>query len=379
MNNRIALTLVLTVLASAPALSPAYAAELEKTDLFVAGEGGYAVYRIPGIIAAGDTLLAYCEARKHGGADWGAIDVVMRRSTDGGKSWEPQRKVATPPGDAEQNPASHGRKPGELTVNNPVAIAGGDGRTVHFLYCVEYNRCFYTRSDDAGLTFADPVEITQTFDRFRPAYDWKVLATGPGHGVRLSNGRLLVPVWLSTSTGGPHRPSRVATIYSDDDGRTWHAGELVPTPELVNPSETAAVELPGGRVMLNIRHEGEPHQRAVVVGPDGAGGWGEVRFDPALPEPVCMGSLVGLGDGAILFVNPHNPSGRERKNLTVKLSADAGATWPAARTVEAGPSAYSDLAVTRDGTILCLYERRKGLTLARFSRAWLSDREGDAP
>ena len=374
MNNRTALSLVLVALASPLVL----AAELEKTDLFVGGEGGYAVYRIPGIVTLGNTVLAYCEARKHGGADWGEIDVVMRRSTDGGRTWGRQRKVVVPPADAKQNPVSPKRKPGEITVNNPVMIADPDRGAVHLLFCVEYNRCFYTRSDDGGATFAGVVEVTSTFERFRPQYDWKVYATGPGHGIRLDRGRLLVPVWLSTAAAGPHRPSCVATIYSDDGGRTWQAGEIVPTPELVNPSETAAVELTGGRVMLNIRHEGQPHQRAVVTGPDGAGGWGEVRFDPALPEPVCMGSLVALGRDAILFSNPHNPTGRERKNLTVKLSTDAGATWPAARTLEVGPSAYSDLAVAADGTIFCLYERAKGLTLARFDRAWLTGPPGDS-
>ncbi len=68
-------------------------------------------------------------------------------------------------------------------------------------------RCFYIRSDDDGLTFTKPVEITATFDQFRPEYDWKVLATGPAHGIQLKSGRLLVPVWLSPGTGGhAHRP-----------------------------------------------------------------------------------------------------------------------------------------------------------------------------
>ena len=76
--------------------------------------------------------------------------------------------------------------------------------------------------DDDGKTFTEPVEITSAFEAFRPSYDWKVLATGPGHGIRLSNGRLLVPVWLSSGTGGhAHRPSVVSVVYSDDRGRTW--------------------------------------------------------------------------------------------------------------------------------------------------------------
>ena len=285
------------------------------------------------------------------------------------------RKVATPPEGAKKNlagPARHRDGAGGFTMNNPVAIA--DGGTVHFLYCVEYARCFYSRSDDDGLTFAAPVEITATFEKFRPEYAWKVIATGPGHGIRLRGGRLLVPVWLSTADGGnPHRPSCVATIYSDDGGGTWQRGDIVVgPPALANPSETAAVELEDRTVMLNIRHETEPRLRAVVTGPDGARAWSKPRLDLALPEPVCMASMVRGPGGTLLFSNPHNPTGRERRNLTVKLSRDGGATWPVMRTLEAGPSAYSDLALAPDGTVYCFYERDKRLTLARFDVAWLS-------
>jgi sialidase-1 len=109
-------------------------------------------------------------------------------------------------------------------------------------------------------------------------------------------------------------------------------------------------------VMLNIRHESLPRQRAVSIGPDGVTGWDTPKFDPALPDPVCMGSLVRSGN-RLLFSNPHNPSGRERRNLTVKASDDWGRTWPVAMTIEPGPSGYSDLAAGADGTVFCLYER----------------------
>jgi sialidase-1 len=362
MNNRVTVVAVLLLLASAGAS----AVEVEKMDLFVPGAGGYAAYRIPGIVAAGDTVLAYCEGRRGGPSDWGDIDVLVRRSTDGGRTWGPAERLVTPPPDAKQNPAGPKRADGAITVNNPVAIADRSAGVVHFLYCVEYGRCFYRRSDDGGRTFAGPVDVTPTFEKFRPEYDWKVIATGPGHGIELAapSKRLVVPVWLSTSTKGPHRPSCVATIYSDDGGKTWERGAIVPTPGLVNPSETAVAEA-GAKVILNIRHEGEPHRRAVVEGRDGAGGWGDVRFDDALAEPVCMASLLAFGRNTLLFSNPNNPSGRERKNLTVKRSDDLGRTWKDVVTLERGPSAYSDLARVGD-EVLCLYERRGTLTLARF-------------
>lgn len=329
---------------------------LKKTDLFKAGTDGYATYRIPGIIVTSKgTLLAYCEARKSLQGDWGAIDIMMRRSADGGRTWEKQRKIVNIEGKVTQNAVALKQnlaREGEITVNNPVAIADSQTDAVHFLYCVEYARCYYMRSDDDGKTFTEPVDITGTFDKFRDEYDWKVMATGPGHGIQLKNGRLLVPVWLSTGTGGhAHRPSCVSVVYSDDRGRTWRRGQIVVAhPNPVNPSETVPVQLADGRVMLNIRHESKPRLRGVCMSPDGATGWSKIIYHEQLPDPVCMGSMVRLSEkpqrkrNRILFANPHNPDDRHRKNVTVKLSYDEGKTWPVARSVEPGISGYSDLA-----------------------------------
>jgi sialidase-1 len=246
------------------------------------------------------------------------------------------------------------------------------------------------RSDDDGVTFSKPVEISATFEKFRPEYDCNVIATGPGHGIQLTNGRLVVPVWLSTGAKG-HGPSVTATIYSDDHGETWQRGEIaIPdTSEWVNPNETVAVQLADGRVMLNARSLGKKNRRVVTTSPDGATRWSKPKLDNALLEPICMASMVRFssqpaGDkNRILFSNPDNlsradgketPGGhRDRKNLSIKLSYDEAQTWPVNKVLEAGPSAYSDLAVLPDGTILCFYERPKLLTIARFNLEWLTD------
>ena len=373
---------------------------IDKTDLFEAGKGGYALYHIPGIaVTAKGSVLAWCEARKKG-SDWDMIDILLRRSTDNGRTFDAPRRIADVKGPIAKNPFALRLKfvnTNDVTYNNPVLIPDRNG-AVHGLFCVEYMRCFYMRSTDDGVTWGAPVEISAVFEAFRKTYDWKVLATGPDHGIQLKGGRLVVPVWLSTGAGGnAHRPSVTATIFSDDGGTTWQAGDIaVPcTEEWINPNETVAVELGDGRVMLNVRNEAKAHRRLVTVSPDGATGWSTPRFDDALLEPICMGSIVrypakpGREPVCLLFSNPDNLSradgkeapgkNRDRKNLTVKMSSNNGQTWPVSRTVEPGPSMYSDLAVAQDGTIFCFYGRdtKSGfagdrLTLARFNLEWLT-------
>lgn len=369
----------------------------EKQDLWKAEEGGYKLYRIPGIIVtAKGTILVYTEARKHSGNDWDTIDIVMRRSTDGGRTFSPQRVIANAP-NVPRSPVAIERKqarPDDVTYNNPVAIADRNG-AVHFLFCREYMRVFYMRSDDDGVTFSAPADITTAFESYRPAYAWRVAATGPGHGIQLKNGRLLVPIWLALGTGGNgHHPSVNATIFSDDKGKTWHAGDIAVhnTPETPDPNETAAVQLVNGTVMLNVRTQSPRNRRLVVTSKDGARHWNNPHFQEDLADPICFASILRLsteqssGKNRLLFVNPDNLTrqdgkssvSKDRKNLTVRVSYDEGKTWAAKHVIEPDSSGYSDLAASPDGTIWCLYEEggtfpHERLTLAKFNLEWLTE------
>lgn len=381
---------------------PAFAGPApEKIDLFTVGDHGYQRFHIPGIVVTKKgTVLAWCEARKEDGGDWADIDILLRRSTDEGTTWDEARRIVEVKGPKTKNPFALELKrtdPNTVTYNNPVLIADRDG-TVHMVFCLEYMRCFYQRSDDEGITWSDPTEITDSFEPFRDEYDWKVLATGPNHGIQLESGRLLVPVWLSTGTGGnAHRPSVTATIVSDDGGKTWAASEIaVPcTDTFINPNETVAVQRNDGSVMLNVRNESTAHRRIVVTSPDGATNWSEPEFVEELVEPICMGGLVRYdhdGESLLLFSHPDNleradgkeepGKSRDRKNMTVHVSRDEGKTWSHRRVVDPGWSAYSDIAVTNDGTILCFYGRGEKssfsgdrLTVARFGLDWLLESE----
>jgi len=292
-------------------------------------------------------------------------------------------------------------------ISNFVLISDRDSGVVHALFCHHYGRVFHMQSEDDGVTFSAPVEITPALEEFRRDYPWKVIATGPDHGTQLRNGRFVVPVWMSDGSGKEmgkghlgHRPAVVSLIYSDDRGRTWKRGEIICRTDehYRNPCETVMVELADGRVLFNMRSECKENRRLVSISPDGIRGWSEPRFDQALLEPVCMASLIRYtwpqagGRSRILFANPDNLENtlqkwsgsvsHDRKRLTVKMSYDECQTWPVSKVLEEGPSGYSDLGILPDGSVLCIYEcgevgraafTTKSVAVAHFNLAWLTE------
>ena len=382
--NKILFSLLLPAL-QLTAIEPLF----EKTDVFSPGLNGITRYRIPGIVVTPKgTVLAYAEARKNSSSDWGEIEIHLRRSTDGGETWEAGKPIAHLGARLEGNPHKKEGGEKEQTVNNPVAIVDRATGAIEFLYCINYARCYSMRSLDDGLTWSTPSDITTTFEPFRKHYDWKVIATGPGHGIQIKSGRLVVPIWLAYGKEGDHGPSAAATIFSDDHGKTWQAGDLCLPNEgdFSNPNETMITELSDGRVMLVARSTSKANRKIVTTSPDGARNWTKPAFHDQLWEPICMASIVAHSSkpGTLIFSNPHTlkfdkdgkevTSGRgKRENLSIKLSHDDGQTWPVNKTLDAGPSAYSDLAVLPDGTVLCLYEGKANIQVARFNLEWIAD------
>lgn len=372
---------LLLFLAATSLVAPRAATAAEFFDVFPANSNGVTRHRIPGVVVTTKgTVLAYCEARINGSSDWGEIEVHLRRSTDGGRTWDAPRRIAHRGARLEGNPRKKQGGEREQTVNNPVAIVDRVTGAIEFVYCVNYARAFAMRSTDDGVTWSEPVEITASFEPFRRHYDWKVIATGPGHGIQLKSGRLVAPIWLAYGGVGDHGPSAAGTIYSDDHGKTWRAGDIaVPNAgDYSSPNETMLTELSDGRVMLVTRSLSKANRKIVTIGPDGATRWEKSVFQEQLWEPRCMASITSHPSrpGTLLFSNPHTlpsePGGKSaRRNLSIKLSRDDGKTWPVNRTLDAGPSAYSDLAVLPDGRVLCLYEAGNDIRLARFDLAWV--------
>ncbi len=161
----------------------------DKTTLFEARTGGYHNYRVPGIVCTRNgVILASVEARRQTGGDWADNDILLRRSVDGGDSWKPPQLVVAH--------TDYGDGP----ISNFVMIADRNG-TVHALFCHNYARVFHMVSKNDGVDFDEPVEITDSLEPLRQRYPWRVIATGPGHGIQLATGRLVVPVWMSTGRG----------------------------------------------------------------------------------------------------------------------------------------------------------------------------------
>src|SRR5437763_13318457 len=100
-----------------------FAADPAVTDLYVGGAGGYHSYRIPALVATNKgTLLAFCEARKNSGRDDGDIDLVVRRSRDGGKTWSAMTLVHEEGGDAP------------ITIGNPSPVEDRRTGEIHLIF-----------------------------------------------------------------------------------------------------------------------------------------------------------------------------------------------------------------------------------------------------
>ena len=340
----------------------------EPTILFKQGDNDFGIYRAPGLVRTSTgNLIVSVEGRKNAEMRWSETRPFIRVSTDGGKSWGDAVQVADAPADAKQNPVlldSGAAEAGQIGVHNLTGTADKDGN-VHWLYAVDFHRVFYLKTDDAGKPAGDPVEITATFDKFKDEVDWKVVAPGPGHGIQLESGRLVVPVYVSDGKEGIGlQAAAVSTVYSDDGGATWERGEIVAkhftlegtktgTP-IELPSEAAIAQAKDGTVVLNIRNKALKGQRAQSTSADGATGWSEAVFVDGLMEPICQASLTSAGDAGLVFANPANMI--MRKSLTARLSTDGGKTWPASKVIDDGIAGYSDLA--SDGsTVWVVYER----------------------
>jgi len=351
--------------------------DFSQVDLWISGHGGYHTYRIPALaVTQNGTILAFCEGRRGGRGDSGDIDLLFRRSIDQGKTWSPQQVIWSDSQNTCGNPSPVvDNKSGNVWLL--MTWNRGDD-TEHQIIKGESKdtrRIYVTHSSDDGFTWAEPQQITT----FVKKQEWTWYATGPGAGIQIeqgsNTGRLLIPcdhIEAVTERYYSH------VIYSDDNGKNWRLGGSSPKDQV---NECQVVELPEGRLMLNMRNYNRAHKnRQVAFSDDGGIIWKRQKFDSVLVEPICQASIrryswqSNVQKSIILFSNPASPN--ERIRMTIRASFDEAQTWPVQNILYEGPSAYSDIAVLANNDIACLYESGQKqpyerIVFVRFSLAWL--------
>jgi sialidase-1 len=344
--------------------------------LFVSNDGTYRRYRIPSLVTTGsDTLLAICEGRAGGGGLTGDVDLVLRRSRDGGATWSPLQVIADLAEDTLGNPCpvvdrstgtvwlSFTRSPGKFTETQIVTGESSGPTTV-----------WVTHSDDDGVTWSPPRDISATTRE----KDWGWYGTGPGRGIELRNGRLLIPSYhTERDADSGEAQYRSHVIFSDDHGQTWQRGDTVGW----HTAECQAIERRDGAVVLNMRGTNRQGFRTIAISRNGGRTWSVPQLDHTLTEPACQASLLSVTETTHTDVSPRwlfcNPPGDTRRNLTLRISRDEGQSWPVQRLIDAGPTEYSCLTLLPGGDVGLLYELSRPGVLYRpelhFIRIPLAD------
>ena len=339
-----------------------------QVEVFVSGQDGYSTFRIPAIeVAADGSLLAFAEGRKSNSGDPGTanneIHLVMKRSIDGGQTWSPMTVIENA-GEAwsAANPASVlDRQTGRIWLHYLRCKPGRGSEKARPGTDDLQNLVRY--SDDHGVSWSEPSDVTAVCrDMADP--EWKCTVVGPGGGIQDRHGRLVVPCWKA--------PFGVFAVFSEDHGRTWQRGGLVPGGH--GGDEDQLVELADGRLLLDFRQEVGPH-RWLTTSRDGGRTWDDPRPGQTV-TPVCCAieryTLQAAGDDRdrIVWTAPRGPG---RANLVVRISDDEAGSFPREKMIAEGPAAYSDMALLPDKSVGVLWERGpyKFIVFSRLDRKFL--------
>lgn len=357
-------------------------AQQNEVPVFISGTDDYKCFRIPAIIRLPNgKLLAFCEGRVMGKADYGNIDIVMKSSSNGGKTWSPLQVVA---------------ENGDLQAGNPAPVVDmtdpdyPQGRIFLFYNTGNNNEgeilkgngiryCRYKTSIDMGATWSIPVDITEQVHRpkqpsvnvkYSFSEDWRGYANTPGHAMQFQSGKYKGRIFVAAnhSFGNPQKGSGhyvAHGYYTDDHGKTFKLGNNLNLP---GSNESIAAELSNDRLMMNSRNQkGDVRARIVSISSDGGATWDTTYFDHTLIDPVCQGTILDIGEkkgkNILAFCNAASIS--KRDNLTVRISFDEGKTWAKNFSIYKGQAetnkrfdfaAYSDLVKLNKRNIGVLFE-----------------------
>ena len=350
---------------------------LAHTLLFQPGDYNSTNYRIPGVITAKDgSIVAVTDKRKYNQGDLPEdIDIVCRRSTDGGHTWSEPYTIAQGTG------YNHGFGDCVLAwTNDDNGLIAGVVGGVGLWNSTPSNpiRSYIARSYDNGQTWTEPEDITDFIfgsNCVVPEHrTWRASFFGSGNGLITSTGRIMFVAAIRETTA--QSLSNYA-VYSDDNGITWHVSGRAS----VSGDEAKVTELVDGRILMSIRHNGK---RWYNISNDGGETWqSSTSTWNDITAPACNGDMIrytsvnqGFNKNRLLHSVPF---GSSRTDVSVYISYDEGETWPVRKCIVPYSSAYSSLCVLPDGTIgLYVEEEYPGnsgysTVFYNFSLEWLTD------
>lgn len=352
---------------------------LAQTPVFVSGTEGHKSYRIPAIIKTpnGD-LLAFAEGRVKGSGDFGDINIVLKRSTNNGKTWGEMTTVVNYDSLQAGNPAP------VLDVTDPNFPKGrlflfyntGNNHENEVRKGKGLREVWYKTSTDGGKTWNEGVNITSQVHRpnqantaYRFKEDWRSYANTPGHAMQFQSGKYKGRIFVAAnhSAGEPQKQFTdyaAHGFFTDDHGKTFRLSQTI---ELAGSNEATATEISENGLMMNMRNQkGDIRQRIVAISKNGGETWDKTYFDPNLPDPVCEGSILSLGvkNGKYILAFCNAADTQNRDNLTLRISFDEGKTWPWTQVIEKSNdakvndyAAYSDIVKMNKNQIGVLYEK----------------------
>lgn len=344
--------------------------------IWPAGEDGLESFYIYGLLSAGGTIFAFSEGRieRH---DKSPHHIVLKKSLDGGISWGKTQLVVT----ARNNEC----------FCNPTPIYERGSKKLFLFYAQNFenlrSKLFLISSSDDGESWSVPQNLTALFDR--NPYGWTLHLPGPGHGIQMKNGRLLLQVWhrRAISFSPEERNYAVSVIFSDDAGKRWQPGGIIP-PGTAQLNESRIVEITPGELMLNAR-SGTFVQSPRYFSKSFDGGLSWTEPSPVSSLPAAFGTDSGFanfqfqGRNCLLLTRP--AATQKRKDLTAYLSEDGGSSYGNSKMIYEGFAGYSDAIVLANNCIGVIYGRElidengdpegnaKYTVFAKFDMAWLKE------
>ena len=328
------------------------------------------------ITAKDGSIVAVTDKRKYNQGDLPEdIDIVCRRSTDGGHTWSEPYTIAQGTG------YNHGFGDCVLAwTNDDNGLIAGFVGGVGLWNSTPSNpiRSYIARSYDNGQTWTEPEDITDFIfgsNCVVPEHrTWRASFFGSGNGLITSTGRIMFVAAIRETTA--QSLSNYA-VYSDDNGITWHVSGRAS----VSGDEAKVTELVDGRILMSIRHNGK---RWYNISNDGGETWqSSTSTWNDITAPACNGDMIrytsvnqGFNKNRLLHSVPF---GSSRTDVSVYISYDEGETWPVRKCIVPYSSAYSSLCVLPDGTIgLYVEEEYPGnsgysTVFYNFSLEWLTD------